>query len=321
MKTIISKEVIRLDIFLQKELQKEKSVSRNQIEQFIKKIGVKVNDKIIKKSGYKLKIDDKISFELPKQEEKKEYNVDFDIDIIYEDDDLLVINKPPYLTIHQAPSVKEATVVDWLKSKNITLSNLSGEERLGIVHRIDKETSGALVIAKNNKAHTNLSQQLANKSMGRYYIAIIDSPLKDNIVVEKNIARNPKNRLKMLASNSGKYAKTKFIKLLTSKDGKQELISAKLYTGRTHQIRAHLAYLNKHIIGDERYGFKSKKDKIIRVMLHAYILYFTHPTSGQKIFLTAPLYDDMKNYIYNIFNKKEFNEKISSNYIINTFHS
>ncbi len=315
MNTIVAKENIRLDIVLQKELK----TSRSQVENFIKTVGIKVNDKTIFKSGYKIKIGDIISYDLPKVTSKKEYEVNFDVDIIYEDDDLLVLNKPPFLTIHPAPSVKEATLVEWLKSKNFTLSNLSGEERAGIVHRIDKETSGALVVAKNNSSHSALSQQLSDKTMGRYYLAIIDSPLKEDIVIEKNIARNPKNRLKMLASENGKYAKTSFKKLLLSKDEKYELIVAKLYTGRTHQIRAHLAYINRHILADFTYGFKSNKDKINRIMLHAYTIYFTHPTNSKKVFFKAPLFDDMREILEKNFDKEELHEKLSIDFILNKF--
>ncbi len=317
MNTIVAKENIRLDILLQKELK----TSRSQVENFIKNIGVKVNNKTIFKNGYKVKISDIVCYELPKVTKKESFDVDFDVEIIYEDESLLVVNKPPFLTIHPAPSVKEATLVEWLKSKNFTLSNLSGEERAGIVHRIDKETSGALVVAKNNTSHALLSKQLSDKTMGRYYIAIIDTPLKEDITVEKNIARNPRNRLKMLASANGKYAKTKFIKLLTSKDGKYELIAAKLFTGRTHQIRAHLNFLNRHILADFTYGFKSKKDKINRIMLHAYIIYFTHPLNSKKVFLKANIQEDMMYVLEKYFDSKDLHEKLSTDFILNKLNS
>lgn len=306
---------MRLDIFLQIELNQ----SRSQVSNFIKKIGVKVNDKVTNKSGYKLRCDDVVSYELLKHEPNIQYHVDFDIDIIYEDDSLLIVNKPPFLTVHPAPSVKEATLVEWLKSKNITLSNISGEERAGIVHRIDKQTSGALVITKNNDSHTKLSSQLEDKSMGRYYIAIIDTPLKEDITIERSISRNPKNRLKMLASTTGKYAKSSFAKLITSHDNRYELIAIKLHTGRTHQIRAHLESISRHILGDYTYGFKSKKDKIIRVMLHAYTIYFTHPKNGKDILHSAPLFEDMQNLLQKHFDKKELDEKLTTDYIMDCF--
>jgi len=246
--------------------------------------------------------------------------IDFDVPILYEDDDLLVVNKPPFLTVHGAPSVKEATLVDWLQFKGINLSTISGEERHGIVHRIDKETSGALVIAKNNEAHVSLSSQLEDKSMGRYYLALIDLPLKDDIVVELPIGRSVNNRLKMdVAKRDGRMAKSAFAKLLTSRDGKKELIAAKLFTGRTHQIRVHLQALSRHILGDSLYGFKSQNGTIPRVMLHAYIVYLKHPKTGQLLQIHAPLWDDFDAYLTHHFSKEEVNEKITLDSIVNGF--
>jgi len=302
----------RLDTILQKHL----SQSRNQIERFIKQGNVKVDGQIIKKCGYKLKGGEIVFYEIQEMTERKTVDVDFDVDILYEDEHLLVVNKPPFLTVHPAPSVKEPTLVDWLKTKNISLSTISGDERHGIVHRIDKQTSGALVVAKTNEAHKGLSKQLEDKSMGRYYLALTDLPLKENIVVEKKIARNRKNRLKMGVDEKGKEAKTAFIKLLLSKNEKNELLLCKLYTGRTHQIRVHLKSLSRHILGDDLYGFKSKEGKIKRVMLHAYIIYFTHPISGEKMLIKAPLFDDFLEVAKKLFDKEKFDEKIDTKYIL-----
>lgn len=286
----------RVDKFLAKKL----NVSRNQVESLIKKSCVKINQKIIKKGGEKLKVGDivEVTFlEVTKLNEKKD--VDFDIDILYEDEDLMVINKPPKLVVHPAPSVKEATLVDWLKSKNYSLSTLAGEERFGIVHRIDKDTSGALVIAKNNKTHEFLSKQLKDKTMGRYYLMLLNEPLKEVKCVNKPIGRNPKNRLKMAYVKNAKEAKTLFVPLY------ENLTAAKLFTGRTHQIRVHLSTIGRYILGDILYG--AKNQKISRVMLHAYEIYFLHP-NGKKISIIAPLMDD---FIQNL--PKGFNyEKIDS---------
>lgn len=286
----------RVDKFLAKKL----NVSRNQVESLIKKSCVKINQKIIKKGGEKLKVGDivEVTFlEVTKLNEKKD--VDFDIDILYEDEDLMVINKPPKLVVHPAPSVKEATLVDWLKSKNYSLSTLAGEERFGIVHRIDKDTSGALVIAKNNKTHEFLSKQLKDKTMGRYYLMLLNEPLKEVKCVNKPIGRNPKNRLKMAYVKNAKEAKTLFVPIY------ENLTAAKLFTGRTHQIRVHLSTIGRYILGDILYG--AKNQKINRVMLHAYEIYFLHP-NGKKISIIAPLMDD---FIQNL--PKGFNyEKIDS---------
>ncbi len=316
--TFTCKDNGRADKIMSQELE----LSRSQIEKFIKNIGIKVNGKNINKSSHKLFIDDEVAYEFVlAKEEESEYEVDFDVDILFEDEDMLIVNKPPFLTVHGAPSVKEATLVDWLKKKDISLSTISGEQRHGIVHRIDKESSGALVIAKNNEAHINLSRQLEDKSMGRYYLSIIDLPLKEDIVVEKPIGRNPKNRIMMSVTPNGKFAKSYFSKILLSNNEKFELIAAKLYTGRTHQIRVHLNSLSRHILGDSLYGFKSQSAKINRVMLHAYILYLKHPKSGEMMLVKAPLFDDFKQVLHKYFDKDKIDENITNNRIIDSFDS
>jgi len=297
----------RLDKFLVAKLQK----SRSQIEKLIKKGYVKVDNKITTKTGMKLQIGQNVSISFPKATESEAKEVDFDIEKVYEDNDILVINKPSGVVVHPAASYKGATLVDWLKSKGIRLSTLSGEERHGIVHRIDKETSGLLVVAKNNRAHQYLAQQLQTRQMGRYYLAIITPPLKENVIVDKPIGRNPKNRLKMSIIENGKEAKSAFVKIAQSFDEKYELIGAKLFSGRTHQIRVHLASINRHIVGDSLYGFKSKEATIARVFLHAYILYLEHPTSKKMMRFVAPLPQDMLAFLDAKFHREQIDEKIN----------
>ncbi|NPA27747.1 MAG: RluA family pseudouridine synthase, partial [Epsilonproteobacteria bacterium] len=178
------------------------------------------------------------------------------------------------------------------------------EERHGIVHRLDKDTSGAILIAKDNNTHQELSKQLQDRSMGRYYLALINYPLKENIIVEKAIGRNPKNRLKMAIRDDGREAKSAFYKIATSKHN-EELIAAKLFSGRTHQIRVHLGSLGRYILGDKLYGkddgFKG------RMMLHANLLYFIHPKSGKRVEVIAPLFKDMRDILESRFEKgKEY---------------
>jgi 23S rRNA pseudouridine1911/1915/1917 synthase len=297
----------RLDLFLSPLLE----ASRSQTAQRIKLHGVEVNGALVFKSGLKLQAGDEVHVADVEPAKTEAYAVDFDIPVLYEDDAILVINKPPFLTIHPAPSVKEATVVDWLKYRGHSLSTLSGEERHGIVHRIDKETSGALVIAKTNQAHGALAAQLESKSMGRYYVALIDLPLKESCVVEKPIARNPKNRLKMAIVPGGKAAKSAFCKLAQVEAGGPELIGAKLFTGRTHQIRAHLESLSRHILGDTLYGFKSQKATIPRVMLHAYGLYLRHPITQAPMHWCAPLYEDFEAQLHTYFTREQLHEALS----------
>jgi len=313
-KFTVEKEM-RLDIFLSEKLDE----TRNQINHLISKGFVSIENKKKAKSGMKLQIGQIISVDLPEIVKEEALEVDFDIEVVYEDDDFMVINKPSGVIVHGAPSVKEATLVDWLKKKNISLSTISGEERHGIVHRIDKGTSGLLCVAKTNEAHITLSKQLENKTMGRYYIAITDLPLKDNITVNAAMGRNPTNRLKMGLVSSGKSAKTSFIKLSLSKDEKYELIAAKLYTGRTHQIRVHLESLQRHILGDSLYGFKGNTDKIKRVYLHAYSLYLKHPRTNEEMSFDVSLPKDMNDFYMSNFTEENYNEKINAAYITNQF--
>lgn len=324
-KNFIVQEANRLDKFLASQI----DASRNQIEQLIKKEYVKVDGKTVSKTGLKLKVDQKVDVHFPETELNPVKDETFvkeslegkDVKVIYEDEHILVVNKPYNLTVHDAPSVKDATLVDWLKLKNISLSTISGEERHGIVHRLDKGTSGVMVVAKTNEAHVGLSKQLEDKTMGRYYLAIIDLPLKDNIVIEKPIGRNPNNRLKMSIEENGKNAKSAFAKIINSKNEKYELIAAKLFTGRTHQIRVHLASINRHILGDNLYGFKGELNKINRFYLHAYNLYLTHPITKKEMSFKADLPNDMNDFLNNNFQTEIINDNIDENNIINSFSS
>ncbi|HIO96232.1 MAG TPA: RluA family pseudouridine synthase [Campylobacterales bacterium] len=310
---LVMEQTGRLDKLLTQKLNE----SRNQVEQLIKEGLVQVNQKVVKKTGYKVSVGDCVEYSFKEVVPKEQVVVDFDVEILYEDEVMMVVNKPSGLVVHPAPSVKEATLVDWLIQKGISLSTISGEERHGIVHRIDKDTTGALVIAKTNEAHQKLSEQLQDKSMGRYYLALIDYPLKMSGIVEKPIGRSRNNRLKMDVVPEGKEAKSAFCKLLES-DANVELIAVKLFTGRTHQIRVHLNSLGRHILGDVLYGFKSKKDTIKRVYLHAYKLYLTHPTTGKPMEFVAPLFSDMQNFMFHKFNQGEIDEKINP-HIINSY--
>ncbi len=322
-KNFIVLETNRLDKFLAQNI----DASRNQIEQLIKKEFVKVDGKIINKTGLKLKENQNVEVFFPEAQLNKLKDEEFlknsledkEVEIIYEDDYILVLNKPYNLTVHDAPSVKDATLVDWLKLKNISLSTISGEERHGIVHRLDKGTSGVMVIAKTNEAHLNLSKQLEDKSMGRYYLAILDLALKENMIIEKPIGRNPNNRLKMSIEENGRYAKSAFSKIALSDNEKFELIACKLYTGRTHQIRVHLSSINRHILGDNLYGFKGELNKINRFLLHAYYLYLTHPVTNKQMCFKANLPEDIKNFLNTNFQKENINDKIDEKHIINSF--
>jgi len=316
-KNFTATKEIRLDVFLSEELNE----TRNQIEQLISKGYVTVANKKKAKSGLKLQIGQIVTVTFPETQKEEALDVNFEIEVVYEDEYFMVINKPSGVIVHGAPSVKEATLVDWLKKQNISLSTISGEERHGIVHRIDKGTSGLLVVAKTNEAHVALSKQLEDKTMGRYYLALLDLPLKEDLTVVAPIARNPNNRLKMGIVPSGKHAKTSFIKLALSTNEKYELIAAKLFTGRTHQIRVHLESMQRHILGDELYGFKGNRDKIKRVYLHAYSLYLKHPITNIDMNFHIGLPKDMESFFKSNFNGEDYNEKINIKYIIGRFNN
>lgn len=306
-------------------------VSRSQISNLIKSGNVFIGEKKCKKAGEMVDEKDEICVEISSSnlddfttqrelrntknlDENSEQNFSpnlstntdiFDIKIIYEDEDLLVLNKPCGLVVHPAPSVKEPTLVDWLKSKNYTLSTLNGEIRAGILHRLDKGTSGAIVVAKSNFAHTNLAFQLSDKTMGRIYLCATDLPLRENTIIERAIGINPKNRLKKAIITNGRYAKSAFANIY---NGEFNIIAAKLFTGRTHQIRVHLSSINRHILGDNLYGIKSKFTKIA---LHAYLLYFIHPRTQKLMKFEANLRENLLNFIDKSPNKEQIYDQIS----------
>ncbi len=248
------------------------------------------------------------------------------IEIIYQDASILVLNKPAFLVVHSAPSVREPTLVDWLKAQGFSLSTLGGQERFGIVHRLDKETSGAIAIAKDNATHAHLSDQLREKSMGRYYLALIDAPLKEPKIISCHLARHPKNRLKMANIDNmrqsfanARFSKSAFVPLINMPNA--ALVAVKLFTGRTHQIRAHLESIQRHIIGDELYGYKkpAKLPHKPRIMLHAYMLYLTHPLTQKSLSFCAKVPEDMLQYANEIFGAKEFDEAIRTERILQAF--
>ena len=312
----VAASAARLDALLSSEL----AVTRNQVAQLIKQGAVAVNGKATAKPGLKLKGGEEIVVTFPEAKETPAQEVDFDVEILYEDEDLLVLDKPSGVTVHPAPSVKEATLVDWLKLKGVRLSTLSGEERHGIVHRLDKGTSGLMVVAKNNEAHEALSLQLQDKSMGRYYLAVITPPMKEVLtLVERPVGRSPSNRLKMGAVPHGKEASTLFRKLLTSRDEKRELIACKLFTGRTHQIRVHLETMSRHIIGDHLYGTGAALEKVARILLHAYVLYFEHPRTKQRVTFASPLPGEMRDYLEKYFDTENLDEITDSDRIEHSF--
>ncbi|MGN0813496.1 MAG: RluA family pseudouridine synthase [Candidatus Coproplasma sp.] len=217
---------------------------------------------------------------------------DIPIEIIYEDDDLAVINKQQGLTVHAGNGNLDGTLVNALLFKLKNLSGIGGVVRPGIVHRIDKNTSGLLVVAKNDKAHLSLAEQIAQKTCHRTYVALLEGNLKDDEGnITTYIGRNPNDRVKMtvVAPDKGKIAITDY-KVLDRNNG-YTLCRFDLHTGRTHQIRVHAKYLNHPIVGDDVYGRKKREFNLSGQLLHAYRLELTHPATGERMTFFAPLPD------------------------------
>lgn len=224
---------------------------------------------------------------------------DIEIDIVYEDKDVAVINKPQGMTVHAGNGNTEGTLVNALLYKLDSLSGINGVIRPGIVHRIDKDTSGLLVVAKNDAAHLSLAKQIEEKTCRRTYLALLEGNLKkDAGTVTTYIGRDPKDRIKMavVEPNRGKIAITDYTVLKRYKQN-FTLCRFDLHTGRTHQIRVHARYLGNPVVGDPVYGVKKQKFNLNGQLLHAWRLRFTHPTTGEEMSFEAPLPDYFKDVL------------------------
>lgn len=274
----------RLDVLCASEFQ-DKISSRSYVQKLIETGNISVNDKQTK-TNYKVKTGDKISFIPPKPQEVTILPEDIPIDIVYEDSDILVINKARGMVVHPAPGNYSGTLVNALLYHCKDLSDINGIIRPGIVHRIDKDTTGLLVVAKNNTAHLFLSEQLKNHDIKREYIAIAEGTIKENSgTVELPIGRHPVDRKKMaVRSENSKEAITHFnvVKRLQG----HTLVVCNLETGRTHQIRVHLSHIGYPIVGDPLYGYRDTHG-IKGQALHARKLTFTHPSTKEVVSFEA----------------------------------
>lgn len=284
-------------------LAEKTELSRSFIKKLCDEGALSINEKL-QKGSYKLKSGDEIVFSVPENKELGLTPVDIPLNVIYQDDDVAVINKPQGLTVHAGNGTKEEpTLVNALLFHLDKLSGINGVNRPGIVHRIDKNTSGLLVIAKNDKAHASLSKQLENKTCKRVYQALLYGVLKEpKGRIETYIDRDPKNRTKMAVARSGRFAVTNYKVLETFKD--YTLCEFSLETGRTHQIRVHAKYLGHPVVGDKEYGYKNCKFSLNGQLLHAGYLEFTHPATGEKMSFTAPLPDYFEKILEVLRNKK-----------------
>ncbi len=310
----------RIDIILNN---KEKSLSRSRIKNLIINEKLKINGKIVSSPSKKVNLGDKLSLKIPdpKVTSLKPYN--FTLKIIYEDEDLLIIDKPAGIIMHPGAGNYNETVVNALINYNPeNLSNIGDELRPGIVHRIDKNTSGLVVIAKNNQAHENLSKQFSNHTIQREYQLLIWGKLRPSFGrIETFITRSSRNRQLMEVSQSkGKKAITNYktIKIFENKKiPTLSLVDCKLETGRTHQIRVHMNFMGNSIVGDDKYKKKYKKiknvekkiedliSKLNRQFLHAKTLGFIHPKTKKKMLFSSILPKELNNIIKMLNNTEE----------------
>ena len=282
-------------------------ISRVTVQRLIKEGNVLVNNKEVKAS-YKTKIDDEISVEeeKPKEIEIKAQNIP--IPILYEDNDIIVVNKPKGMVVHPANGNLDGTLVNAVMAIcKDSLSGIGGEIRPGIVHRLDKDTSGVIIVAKNDKSHINLSEQIKNHQVEKTYIALVRGVVKENqATIDMPISRSTKDRKKMAVNKNGKRAVTHFIVLKRFPKDNCTLLQVKIETGRTHQIRVHMADIGHPLIGDTVYSSGKNLWGIEGQCLHAKSLKFKHPITEKEMYIEAPLPE----YFLNLINKLEENEKI-----------
>ncbi len=277
----------RIDNYLS---EKNQDLSRVTIQRLIQEEKILVNGKKTKAS-YKVRKNDEITLE---EEEPKEIELkaqDIPIEVVYEDKDIIVVNKPKGLVVHPANGNPDGTLVNAIMAIcKDSLSGIGGEIRPGIVHRLDKDTSGLLIVAKNDKAHINMSEQIKNHEVEKTYIALVKGIVKENeATINMPIGRSSKDRKKMAVVKTGKEAITHFKVLDRFYKENCTLLEVKIETGRTHQIRVHLSQIGYPVVGDTTYSSGKNKWNIEGQCLHAKSLKFKHPITGKEMFLEAKL--------------------------------
>lgn len=280
----------RLDVYLSERTGK----TRSAIKQLSLLGAVLINGKT-DKCGRIVKAGDVI--ELTEEERACEATPqDLPVSVLYEDDDIAVIDKAQGMSVHPGAGNKDGTLVNALLYRIKNLSGINGTVRPGIVHRLDKDTSGVLVVAKNDEAHLSLSRQIADRAVKKLYLAVLEGNLKDEEgEIVTNIGRSPRDRKKMAVLQSGKQAITRFQVLERYKENC--LVQFDIKTGRTHQIRVHAQYMGHPVVGDKTYGYQKQRFKLSGQLLHAYSISFKHPRTGKEVCFTAPLPDYFINVV------------------------
>jgi len=280
----------RVDIFLSRA---NPQLTRSYLQKLIGEGLVTVNDREVK-ANYKLKVHDSIALLLPEPEELKVEPENIPLDVLYEDADVIVVNKPRGMVVHPAAGNYTGTLVNALLGQCRDLSGINGIMRPGIVHRLDKDTSGVIMAAKNDRAHLSLARQIKDRTVTRRYLALVHGNLPEPAgLVDAPIGRDPKDRQRMaVVTKNGKPAVTRYQVL--ERFGDYTLVECKLETGRTHQIRVHLAYLGHPVVGDPKYGPKKAHFGLDGQALHAAVLGFRHPSTGEYLEFRAPVPEEME---------------------------
>lgn len=287
----------RADVFLAAKL----GVSRSNMQKLLEDGRVKRGEKIIK-ANYKVRAGEMFVVDIPEPEPIEAVPENIPLDIIYEDDDVVVLNKARGMVVHPAPGNYTGTLVNALLYHCSNLSGINSAIRPGIVHRLDKDTSGIMIVAKNDAAHISLSQQIQSKTAVRTYLAVVRGNIKtDSGTIETQIARDKTDRKKMaVVKEGGRDAITDYEVL--ERFGKYTLVRCKLRTGRTHQIRVHMEYLGYPLVGDPKYSPMKTPFGIKGQALHSHTLEFTHPRTGKRMKFEAPLPEDMHKIITRLHN-------------------
>ncbi|MBR1729516.1 MAG: RluA family pseudouridine synthase [Selenomonadaceae bacterium] len=285
----------RLDLFL---LKKFSDQTRSHLQKMIAEEKIFVNDRK-SKSSYKINVGDTITVEEFDPIDLAVEAENLPLNILYEDSDIIVIDKARGMTVHPADSIIHGTLVNALLYHCKDLSGINGVMRPGIVHRLDKDTSGVMVVAKNDKAHVNLSEQIQSKTARRTYLAIVHGEIVDNAgIIEGAIGRSKIDRKKMAITSDGKSAITEFKVLERFKNF--TFVECKLKTGRTHQIRVHMTSIGYPLVGDPKYGGKKNPFDINGQALHSKTLELTHPTTNERMIFNAPLPEDMEKILFEL---------------------
>lgn len=287
----------RADVFLAAKL----GVSRSNMQKLLEDGRVKRGEKITK-ANYKVRAGEMFVVDIPEPEPIEAVPENIPLDIIYEDDDVVVLNKARGMVVHPAPGNYTGTLVNALLYHCSNLSGINSAIRPGIVHRLDKDTSGIMIVAKNDTAHISLSQQIQSKTAVRTYLAVVRGNIKtDSGTIETQIARDKTDRKKMaVVKEGGRDAITDYEVL--ERFGKYTLVRCKLRTGRTHQIRVHMEYLGYPLVGDPKYSPMKTPFGIKGQALHSHTLEFTHPRTGERMKFEAPLPEDMHKIITRLHN-------------------